>query len=480
MKKMREEHNLSALAEVRNIIAQEIYKISVVKQYPDEFLRIIELYQTVSKKIDAAGISNESESLYTFKKELVNCVVEEQNGSEFRENLTPIINTIAKEEEIAGRLKKITVDVFKSNRNFNSTIPHRYPPKLLLEWHEYIDIYGFYHNGNHEIKNTREKAKDDSSFIEKGEYISVITSYSIPVTVVRPYARRLLTTSKSTKNIEIPSNAFSKDLTPKVFHVRNPLDMKKAKILYLKNNTDTSHVKITTELNFSINLQEPISQNDMEIIISKIRLQISSEQYFNSQSFQVIASTDDEINYAFDFGELSVPSYGEMDLIMSANKPEIPNFRVALKLLAGLCLMQETSLILNKSSGYYTWSKRKNIKSSTEVDLLRNKLNKKFVTEKSRQTSVDEIKNNYINEGYTQVLDGVKHYLKLFQHKRVQFDVSLNKEQRLALKGAPEINLDDLHYDDIERTKKKISAHKEKGRNASVRVRENGSYVIIW
>lgn len=44
MKNMRDERNLSALAEVRNIIAQEIYKISVVKQYPEDFLRIIELY----------------------------------------------------------------------------------------------------------------------------------------------------------------------------------------------------------------------------------------------------------------------------------------------------------------------------------------------------------------------------------------------------------------------------------------------------
>ncbi|HHQ6722088.1 TPA: hypothetical protein ACSTNG_001842 [Serratia fonticola] len=165
---------------------------------------------------------------------------------------------------------------------------------------------------------------------------------------------------------------------------------------------------------------------------------------------------------------------------MSAKKPEIPDFRVALKLLAGLSLMQKTSLRLNKPSGYYTWSKRKNIKISTGIDILRLELNKKFSTKKSRQTSSDEIKNNYINEGYKQVLEGVNHHIELFQHKRVQFDVTLNAEQRLALKDAPEINLDDLHYDDIERAKKKISAHKKQGRNASVRVRKNGSYVITW
>lgn len=485
MKNMRQERNLSALAEVRNIIAQEIYKISVVKQYPDEFLRIIELYQNVSKKTVAAGITDESESLYRFKRELVNCVVEEQSASECRESLIPIINTIAeenydKEEETATSLKKISSEVFKSNRGFNSTIPHKYPPELLIEWRDYIDIYEFYYNKNYEFKHTREKVKDDSSFMEKGEYITVTTSYPTPVTIVRPYARRLLTISESKETIEVPISAYSKDRTPKVFDAENPLDMKKAILLYMASYTDISHVEITKELKFSINLQEPISQNDLELIISRIRSRVSLAQHFNSQSLQIIASTDDELNHAFDIEELSAPSYGEKELIMSAKKPEIPDFRVALKVLTGLSLMQKTSLMLNKSLGCYTWRKRKGIKISTEIDILRFELNKKFTTEENINTNADEIKNNYLNEGYKQVLDGVNCHLELFQHKRVQFDVTLNAEQRLALKGAPEINLDDLHDDDIERAKKKISAHKKQGRDASVRIRKNGSYVITW
>lgn len=54
---------------------------------------------------------DESESLYRFKRKLVNCVVEEQSASECRESLIPIINTIAeenydKEKEMATSLKK--------------------------------------------------------------------------------------------------------------------------------------------------------------------------------------------------------------------------------------------------------------------------------------------------------------------------------------------------------------------------------------
>lgn len=485
MKNMIQERNLSALAEVRNIIAQEIYKISVVKQYPDEFLRIIELYQNVSKKIVAVGIIDESESLYRFKRKLVNCVVEEQSASECRENLIPIINTIAeenygKEKETAISLKKILSEVFKSNRGFNSTIPHKYPPELLIEWRDYIDIYEFYHNKNYESKHIREKVKDDSSFMEKGEYRNVITFYPPPVTIVRPYARRLLSTSELNETIEVPMSAYSKDRKPKIFVAENPLDMKKANLLYMASYNDVSYVKVTKELKFSINLQEPISQNDLELIISNIRTQISLAQRFNSLSLQLIATTDDEINHAFDIEELSVPSYGEKELIMSAKKPEIPDFKVALKVLAGLLFMQKTSLILNKSSGCYTWRKRKGTKISTEIDILRIELNKKFTTEENINTNADEIKNNYLSEGYKQVLDGVNYHLQSFQHKRVQFDVTLNAEQRLALKDAPEINLNDLHDDDIELAKKKISAHKKQGRDASVRIRKNGSYVITW
>lgn len=430
-------------------------------------------------------MSDESEGLYRFKRELVNCVVEKQNASECRESLIPLINSVAEEnydseKETEDKVKKISSDIFKSNREFNTNIPHKYPPELLLEWREYIDIYGYYNNKDYEFMHTREKVTDDSSFAEKGEYINVISSCQAPVTIVRPYAKNHLNVSKKTEIIEVPSRAYSKDLTPKVFHVENPLDMKKAIIMEMAHHTDINDVEMTKQLTFSINVLESISQDDLELIMSRIRSQVSLAQMVNSKSLQIIASTEDEINHAFDFHKLSAPIYGERELIMSAKNPEIPDFRVALKYLAGLSLMQKTSLMFHKSSGHYTWNKRKDIIISTEVDILRLEINKAFVAKKSNETSVDEIKNNYINEGYKQVLGGVKHHLESFQHKRVQFDVTLNTDQRLALKGAPEISLDDLHYNDIELAKQKIIVHKKQGRNASVRVRKNGSYVITW
>ncbi|MNG85942.1 hypothetical protein D3C77_210580 [compost metagenome] len=489
MNNMREERNLSALAEVRNIVAQEIYKISVIKQYPEEYLRIVELYISISNKFSSAGFSEESENTYLYKRALVNHVVEERGASEWSEYLFPLIKEIAEDNyetknETIVALKGISSEIFMEYKEFNTVIPHKYPPELLLEWIEYVELYGFYHQENYGIKRRREKVKDNLSFCEAGNYMTVISTHPVPINIIKPYSHGpFFEIYSSTEKLKIPLDAVSKDSNKIQFDISDPLDSKKLDIkLMMEQAEDIDEVEIITDLNLSINLRDPISPNDLEIVIAALRAHASFAQYKNSNSHKILASTPEEINHAFGYETLPVPSYGERQLLSSAKEPKVLTFKEALNLLSGLCLLQKTSLRSNNKSGihYFTWNKRKHTNINTEADLLAIYLNDRFKSGENEKNEPYVTKSDRIKKGYVKIIEHMSHHIDSFQKKRVQFNVTLNAQQRLALKNAPSVTLDELHPDDIELAEKKLISHQKQGRNASIKLRKNGSFVITW
>lgn len=56
----------------------------------------------------------------------------------------------------------------------------------------------------------------------------------------------------------------------------------------------------------------------------------------------------------------------------------------------------------------------------------------------------------------------------------------LNPTQMRKLMDTPEIQLSQLHEEDIDVARQRIAELAHKGKMASVRRRENGSFVIVW
>lgn len=85
-----------------------------------------------------------------------------------------------------------------------------------------------------------------------------------------------------------------------------------------------------------------------------------------------------------------------------------------------------------------------------------------------------------IKNSYDEVSLEIQKHIDRFQRGRLQMQKRLNPTQMRKLMETPEVSLSQLHEEDIDVARQRIAELTRKGKTASIRRRENGSFVIVW
>jgi hypothetical protein len=488
MKKILEDNKKNALTAIRDLLAKEVYKLAVIKQYPEEFSRIIEIYTDISRTFQFLGDYTDSETLNRFKEEIFNGVIVRPPMPELKTRLQNCVDDLKRsmeepDDELSAQLKKGVNGIFNSHKAFRSRIPYRYPPALLIHWYNYISVY-------RELLRWEENSGFDrvwDDFFDDG-YITQITS---PVSVtdhIRSYDSYLpMAFHYATEHVAIPENAWYRHVAP--FSPDVPKEIMDD-IITLKIQDDfspQSDVEIKTELNFSVRLYPEMTQAHVDEIVEHVRYQLSRGHNANRDAEKQLACDQNVFIRASSAPKLNEPDFADLRLFQSARLIKIDNLSQGIKYVYGLALLQEAYLEWHQEKScelsWCSWKKR----SGQRLDILAEKVAEEIETavlhkncNKERRHDIRLPTASMIKNSYDEVSLEIQKHIDQFQLGRLQMQKRLNPVQMRKLMETPEILLDQLHEEDIDVARQRIAELTRKGKTASVRRRENGSFVIVW
>lgn len=488
MKKILEDNKKNALIAIRDLLAKEFYKLAVIKQYPQEFACIIEIYADISRTFQFLEEYTDSETISRFKEELLDCVIIRPPVAELKTRLQSSVVYLKRsieepDDELSSLLKKGVNGIFTNRKAFQSRIPHRYPPALLIHWYDYIPVY-------------REllRWEEDSGIRRVWDDVfdaGHVTQISSPVSVtdhIRSYDSYLpMSYHYATEHVAIPENAWYRSAAP--FSPDLPKEITEALItLQIQNNySPESHVEIKTELNVSVRLYPEMTQAHVDEIVEHIRYQLTRGHNANLDAEKPLACEQSEFLRVSSASKLKEPDFVDLRLLQSARLIKIDNLAQGIKYIYGLALLQEAYLESHHDNAcelfWCTWKKR----SGQRLDMLAEKVAEEIETavlhkvhDKERQQKIRLPTASMIKNSYDEISLEIQKHIDRFQRGRLQMQKRLNPTQMRKLMDTPEIQLSQLHEEDIDVARQRIAELTGKGKTASVRRRENGSFVIVW
>ncbi len=479
-KRKREECN--ALSDMTNFIAQEIYKLAVIKQYPNEYSEIFNLARNITKELTHLFDQGFNPKLEALRDTLVDLIVHNATKSDFEgyvsnvlriENINQLEFVLENtdnsddpfdyekhEHEIKVTAFGIAKQIFFKNRGFKTTIPHKYPPSVIgykYDYHEALEYYyGLYYHSQLDRKT------------------NTTTFYHAPYESFHPYADRIVEQSKCIeREFQVPDTALSKkeSLTYNNIEALQPL----YSMDLLRGEQPKESVIKTTEIRFRLDLSDPLSNKELDRVLVRLRSIISSAQYRNSVASILLAESEAELIQAYNIPSLKHVEHTEFKRLHKVSLPELNSPHQAKAYLCGLIVLFEHYVRVNSLSDYLSFSWGKN------EDGLSTLLRFGVVSiELSKVHGEEGFSAGSVEKGYKLVKMVFSNHIREFQFGRVQFNARLNTKQRGKLKGLDPVRLERLHPDDVNRVQEEIERLKIKGREGSVKAQINGSYIITW
>lgn len=462
--------NLAALADITKFIAQEIYKIAVLYQYPNEYNKVFNLAQSITEELaDLFGQDFDLE-LEALIDTLINLIVHRATEPEFKEqvskalwgddinqqtinctthkqddieNSNPLFEYEKHECEIKMAALDIANKIFSNNRDFNTGIPHIYPPSVIGHWFDYYQALEHYYGLSYIPQQKPKTEKEEIYTYEKAPYRTT-----------RPYADRKIEESHYVTHelpLAISSAEDSGDGQP------------------------IQAVKKIVEIRFRLDLSEPLTNEIVEKVFTRWRISISNAQSINKASSMLCAQSNANSIQARKTPHLACMDITELEWSLAPFLPELDSPFQAKNYLCGLITLFEHYVRATPSPNPRSFSWNKNddrLTITSRFDVVSKKL--------SKIHGEDGFSAGSIENGYKLVNSVFKRHIGEFQKGRVQFNISLNKKQRDKLKKLKPVPLENLHESDVVRVQEEIKSHQKKGNQASVKIQENGSYVITW
>jgi hypothetical protein len=481
----REREECNALSDVTNFIAQEIYKLAVIKQYPNEYSEIFNLARNITKELTDLFDQGFNPELEALRDALIDLIVHGATKSDFEgyvssvlqiENInklefgsiTPNLESTDNsgepfdyekhEHEIKVAAFGVAKQIFFKNRGFKTTIPHKYPPSVIgyrYDYHEALEYYyGLYYHSQVGGNTT--------------------TFYHAPYDSFRPYAGRIVDQSKCIeREFLVPDTALSKKES--LIYSNSEAIQPMCSLDLLRGEEPKESVIKTTEIRFRLDLSEPLSNDELDRALARLRSVISSAQYSNSVASMLLAENETELIKAYNMPSLKHVEHTEFKRLHKVSLPELNSPHQAKAYLCGLIVLFEHYVRVNSSSDSLSFSWGKN------EDGLSTLLRFGAVSiELSKVHGEEGFSAGSVEKGYKLVKEVFNSHIREFQFRRVQFNARLNTKQREKLKGLDPVRLELLHPDDVSRVQEDIERLKRKGRQASVKAQINGSYIITW
>ncbi|MDA0143094.1 hypothetical protein OCT63_02440 [Vibrio sp. RW] len=485
----RERQECNALSEMTNFIAQEIYKLALLKQYPDQYSLIYNLSKHIWEQFSPLLDQGFDSMLESLSCDLVDLIVYGASKADFEERVSRVLQEPdvlqlgleAKtysdgEEKLEGNdepfdyerhereLKQaafqLAKGIFKKNRGFKTSIPHKYPPSVIGYTFDYYDALSYYYG----LFFISQSNKDGTEH----------TFYLAPYKSMRPYDERLIHESKGiTREFTVPDTALSrsklqyascKEALPAYYSVS-----------YFIQEPPLEAVSKTSEMRFRIDLSTPISDVELEKALADLRAQISIAQNHNRIADMLLAENEADLVKAHNTPKLEPIDCTEFMRLHKVQLPELNSHHHAKAYLCGLIVLFEHYVRITTTGDSVTFSWGKN------SDGLSREVRFGDVSEKlSKAHGSKGFSASTIEDGYKLVKTVFNHHIQDFRFGRVQFDARLNTKQRDKLREVMPVRLERLHKDDVDKAKSLITQHRKQGREAEVKPHPNGSYVITW
>ncbi|GJL45156.1 hypothetical protein TUM17580_12150 [Citrobacter farmeri] len=488
MKKILEDNKKNALTAIRDLLAKEVYKLAVIKQYPEEFTRIIEIYADISRTFQFLGDYTDSETINRFKEDIFNYVIIRPPMPELRTRLQNCVDCLKRsieepDDKLSSQLKKGVNGIFNSRKAFQSRIPYRYPPALLIHWYGYIPLY-------RELRRWEENSGicrvwDD--IFDEGH----VTQITPPVSItdhIRSYDSNLpISFHYVTEQVAIPENAWYRNVAPYSPDVPGEVRDELITLKMQDHFSPQSHVEIKTALNFSVRLYPDMTQAHVDEIVEHVRYQLSRGHNANLDAEKQLACDQNAFICASSASTLKESDFADRRLLESARLIKIDNLAQGIKYVSGLALLQEAYLEWHHEKScelsWCSWKKR----SGQRLDMLAEKVAEEIETavlnknhDKKNRHNLKLPTASMIKNSYDEVSLEIQKHIDRFQCGRLQMQKRLNPTQMRKLMETPEVSLSQLHEEDIDVARQRIVELTRKGKTASIRRRENGSFVIVW
>lgn len=473
----KEIEKCNALSDVTNFIAQEIYKLAVIKQFPDEYSEIFNLAQDITREFTdlfGNGIDTDLRALKDTVVDLIVCGATEPEFEDYVsrilliENINPSETDNSDESfdyekdeyEIKMAAVEVAKQIFSKNRSFKTTITHKYPPRVIGYRYDYREALAYYYGLCYH-----------SQFDSKTD---TITFHQAPYESFRPYADKIVAQSKCIEQeFQIPDTALSnkKSLTYSSYEALQPL----ISMSILRGEQPKKSVIKTTEVRFRLDLTEPLSNEELDRVLARLRSVISFAQFGNSNASMLLAESEAELIQAYNIPSLTHTEHTEFKRLHKVQLPELNSPHHAKAYLCGLIVLFEHYVQVNSSPDSLSFSWRKNEDGRTTLSRY-----DAVSIDLSKEHGEEGFSAGTIEKGYKLVKSVFNRHIREFQFGRVQFNTRLNAKQREILKSLDSVRLERLHPDDVSRVQAEIESLRREGKQASVKAQRNGSYIITW
>ncbi|GAB7217182.1 hypothetical protein [Dickeya oryzae] len=483
--KLKADSQKNALSEITNFIAQEIYKLALFRQYPQECSHILTVNRVVQETFqpyNEKGFDSLVEDLRSLVLDLIVYGVDE---NEFFERThrhiaeldriiiglplmaehddTPQGSDDYSEYEISFKssLFQAACDLFKNRPTYEGEIYHQYPPHTLTHIYNYNDILDYYYG---------------MAFLpsQKG---NTTTITSLPTHTRAPSAKRVVHQIKPlTEELSIPDDALSNSVDDKKsFNIDDAYEHNLFELKVLKNICPIELIKFTSEIRFRIDTSEPLTNLDLDKAIATLRVAISHAQSGNENFWKFTATNRYELNRAFNIPKLAAPEISELYELHKAFLPGLKTLFNAKNYLLGLIMVQEHFFQYSESGKeiHILWKRNADAGSALK---RANHISARISNKHGKEGFAPDT----IMQGMKLVNNAIQVHLDDLQFGRVQFNIRLNASQRAKLNNMQSVSTEDLHPYDREKAEKIISRHEKNGRNAAIKQRRNGSFVISW
>lgn len=462
----REDYESDALSTMTNFIAQEIYRLAVIRQYPDDYSRICRLSRCVENRLAPLRDSVFDSVIDNLAARAVNLIVWGAEAEEFHQQIGEILNSNNDHDDaneaaelIASALTLLNT-VFREHEAFPCAIPHQYPPALLSTCFDYFAALDYYHGL--------------AFYPQPNAARNQVTVISAPYFALRPYSKNTVHQSREIiQRIPVPATALaSQKGGTRVIEADVP-DLFESWIeLDFMNPVD--EIDYTTELRFRVDMAEPLSDIQVDKLLAQFRLALAAAQRHNRAARMLLAENEAALVEAYRIPRLQTVEYNTLKALYKAELPGLNTSQNAKDYLCGLIIYHQQYVKVRGSDEDITVSWENNADGQT------------LLTRASHVSA--QLSDKYGERGFSAptLSKGVKlvskvfhRYLDEFQAGRVQFTVRLNGDQQRKLEQQPSVPDERLHPDDIKQVNEIIARRRKQGRHAQVKQRANGSFVII-
>lgn len=474
-----------ALSEITNFIAQEIYKIALFRQYPQECSHILTVNSVVQETFQPyyeKGFDSLVEDLESLVLDLIFYGVDENEFFERTHRHIAELDRIiigpplmAEHDDIdqesddyneyeinfKSSLFQAVCEFFNNWPGYEGEIHHQYPPHILTNIYNYNDILDYYYG---------------MAFLpsQKGRTTTIT---SLPTHTRAPSAKKVVHQIKPlTEKLSIPDDALLNSVDDKkIFNIDDAYEHNLFELKMLKDMCPVELIKFTSEVRFRIDTSTPLTNLDLDKAMATLRVAIAHAQSGNENFWKFTATNRYELTRAFDIPKLAASEIPELHELHKALLPGLKTLFNAKSYLLGLIIVQEHFIQYSEAGKevHILWKRDAGADSALK---RANHISARLSLKHGQEGFAPDT----IMQGMKLVHNAIQVHLDDLQFERVQFNIRLNALQRAKLNNEPSVSAERLHPDDREKAEKIISRHNKHGRNAAIKQRRNGSFVISW